>query len=107
MGGFPEVVGGVIDHVHVLLALKSTHCLADVVRELKKASSAWVHEEIGDRTFRRQDGYAAFTVSATVRVAVRKYISNQEEHHRFKSFREEFVEFLEKAGIQYDQRYLD
>ena len=107
LGGFPEVIGGVADHVHLLLALKSTHCLADVVRELKKASSAWVREEIGDRTFRWQDGYAAFTVSATVRVAVRKYISNQEEHHRFKSFREEFVEFLEKAGIEYDQRYLD
>jgi putative transposase len=107
LGGFPEVIGGIADHVHLLLALKSTHCLADVVRELKKASSAWVHETIGDRTFKWQDGYAAFTVSATVRDAVRKYISNQEEHHRLKSFREEFVEFLEKAGIEYDRRYLD
>ncbi len=91
LGGFPEVIGGTADHVHLLLALKSPHCLADVVRELKKASSAWVHKEI----------------AATVRDAVRKYISNQEEHHRFKSFREEFVEFLEKAGIEYDPRYLD
>jgi hypothetical protein len=75
----------------LLPAIKSTHCPANVARELKKASSAWVHDEIGDRTFSCQDGYAAFTVSATVRVAVRKYICNQEEHHRFKSFREEFA----------------
>jgi REP element-mobilizing transposase RayT len=107
LGGTPEVIGGVADHVHLLVALKSTHCLADVVRELKKASSAWVREEMGDRTFRWQEGYAAFTVSATARAAVGKYIANQEEHHRFKSFREEFVEFLEKAGIEYDQRCLD
>ena len=81
--------------------------LADVMRELKKASSAWVHEEIGQRSFTWQEGYAAFTVSATVRDAVREYISNQEEHHRLKSFREEFVELLEKAGVEYDPRYLD
>ena len=77
------------------------------MRELKKASSAWVHEEIGQRSFAWQEGYAALTVSATVRDAVRKYISNQEEHHRLKSFREEFVELLEKAGVEYDPRYLD
>ena len=77
------------------------------MRELKKASSAWIHEEIGQRSFSWQEGYAAFTVSATVRDAVRKYISNQEEHHRLKSFREEFVELLEKTGVEYDPRYLD
>ena len=107
LGGFPEGIGGTADHVHLLVALKSSHCLADVIRELKKASSAWVHEEIGQRSFAWQEGYAAFTVSATVRDAVRKTISNQEEHHRLKSFREEFVELLEKAGVEYDPRYLD
>jgi len=107
LGGFPEGIGGTADHVHLLVALKSNHCLADVMRELKKASSAWVHEKIGQRSFAWQEGYAAFTVSATVRDAVRKYISNQEEHHRLKSFREEFVELLEKAGVEYDPRYLD
>jgi putative transposase len=58
-------------------------------------------------SFAWQEGYAAFKVSATVRDAVRKYISNQEAHHRLKSFREEFVELLEKAGVEYDLRYLD
>jgi putative transposase len=106
-GGFPQEVGGVVDHVHLLVGLKATHCLADVMRELKKASSAWVHEEIGRRSFMWQEGYAAFTVSATAREAVRQYIARQEEHHRTKSFREELVEMLKKAGIEYDPKYLD
>src|SRR5258708_6223940 len=82
LGGFPEGVGGVADHVHLLVGLKATHGLADVMRELKKASSVWVHEEVGLRAFAWQEGYAAFTVSATSRDAMRHYIANQEEHHR-------------------------
>ena len=54
-----------------------------------------------------EEGYAAFTVSATARSSVRRYIDNQEEHHRTKSFREELVEMLERAGVEYDPRYLD
>jgi REP element-mobilizing transposase RayT len=107
LGGFPQGVGGTADHVHLLVGLKATHCLADVLRELKKASSVWVHEQIGLPSFAWQEGYAAFTVGATSRPAVRKYIANQEEHHRVKSFREELVELLEKAGIDYDPKYLD
>jgi putative transposase len=107
LGGFPEGIGGVADHVHLLVGLKTTHCLADVMRELKKGSSAWVHQGIGVRAFQWQEGYAAFTVSATARDAVGKYIANQEEHHRLKSFRDELVEMLEKAGIKYDPKYLD
>lgn len=107
LGGFPEGVGGVADHVHLLIGLKSTHCLADVMRELKKASSVWVHDEIGVKAFAWQEGYAAFTVSASGREAVQKYIANQEAHHRAKSFREELVEFLDKSGVEYDPKYLD
>ncbi len=107
LGGFPQGVGGVADHVHLLVGLKATHCLADVLRELKKASSLWAHEQIGLRSFAWQEGYAAFTVSATSRQAVKEYIANQEEHHRVKSFREELVELLNKAGVEYDPRYLD
>ena len=61
LGGFPEGVGGVADHVHLLVGLKATHCLSDVMRELKKASSTWVHKEAGLRAFAWQEGYAAFT----------------------------------------------
>src|SRR2546430_16600475 len=81
LGGFPEGVGGVADHVHLLIGLRATHCLADVLREVKKASSAWVHEKIGLPTFAWQERYAAFTVSATGRKAVQSYIANQDEHH--------------------------
>ncbi|MDB5340517.1 MAG: Transposase like protein [Planctomycetaceae bacterium] len=107
LGGFPEIVGGVADHVHLLVRLKATHCLADVLRELKKVASSWVHDEIGLRQFAWQEGYAAFTVSPNSRDGVRTYIANQVEHHRVKSFREELIEMLERAGVEYDPKYLD
>ena len=76
------------------------------LRELKKASSVWVHAEIG-ANFAWQEGYAAFTVSATARGSVKLNIAHQEEHHRVKNYREELIEMLEKAEIEYDPRYLD
>jgi putative transposase len=107
LGGMPLEVGGVGDHVHLLVGLKATHCLADVLRDLKKSSSAWVHDEIAVSNFAWQEGYAACTVSPTALDQVRRYIINQEEHHRKKSYREELIEFLEIAGVQYDPQYLD
>jgi REP element-mobilizing transposase RayT len=107
LDGFPEGVGGIADHVHLLVGLKATHCLADILRELKKASSAWVHDAIGEPTFGWQDGYAAFTVSPTARSGVKAYIADQAAHHRKKSFREELKLLLQTAGVEYDERYLD
>lgn len=107
LGGTPQGIGGTADHVLLLVGLKATHCLADFMRELKKASSVWVHEEIGCKDFAWQEGYGAFTVSPTARPQVQKYIANQAEHHRGKSFREELVKFLEQAGVTYEDRYLD
>ena len=102
----PEAVGGVADHVHLLLGVRATHTLADVVRDIKRTSSSWVHETIGDREFQWQDGYGAFTVSASQLEIVRRYIAGQEEHHRKKSFQEEYVEFLQRSGVEYDPQYL-
>ena len=107
LGGFSQGVGGISDHVHLLVGLKATHCLSDFMRELKKASSIWVHEEIKQAEFAWQEGYSAFTVSPTARADVKRYIANQKEHHRRKSFREELVEMLERAGVEFDPRYLD
>lgn len=107
LGGYTEGIGGVADHVHLLVGLKATHCLAEVLRELKKASSAWVHDEIGMRDFAWQEGYAAFTVSPSVRVGVQSYIAHQEAHHRGVSFRDELVELLTKAEVSFDDQYLD
>jgi REP element-mobilizing transposase RayT len=107
LGGFVQGVGGTADHVHLLLGLKATHCLADFMRELKKASSVWVHEEVCQPQFAWQEGYGAFSVSPTARPGVRRYIAHQEEHHRKKTFREELIEMLKHAGVAYEERYVD
>ena len=104
--GVPEAIGGVIDHVHLLVGLRATARLADIVRDVKAVSSRWVHEETGDRAFSWQEGYGAFTVSASQRDIVRKYIARQEEHHRERTFQEEYVELLKRSGVEYDGRYL-
>jgi REP element-mobilizing transposase RayT len=106
LGGHPQGVGGLADHVHLLVALKPSHCLADFIRELKKASCAWVHANHLPG-FRWQEGYAALTVSASARAAVKQYIAGQEEHHRVRTFRDELVAFLDKAHIPFDPRFLD
>ena len=77
------------------------------MRELKKSSSEWIRSTIGVKDFKWQEGYAIFSVSATSRPPVRKYIGNQREHHRVKSFREELIEMFEKAELEYDPKYLD
>lgn len=107
LGGFPQGVGGVADHVHLLVGLKATHSLADFMRELKKASSVWVDEQIGQTEFAWQDGYSAFTVSATARGAVKLYIARQAEHHRVKPYRDELIEMLRRAEIEFEERYLN
>ncbi|MEO5713148.1 MAG: IS200/IS605 family transposase [Luteolibacter sp.] len=104
--GVPEAIGGVEDHVHLLIGLRATARLADVVRDVKAVSSRWVHDETGDRGFSWQEGYGAFTVSASQRDVVREYIAKQEEHHRMRTFQEEYVELLKRSGVEYDERYL-
>ncbi len=107
LDGYPQGIGGIEDHVHLLVGLKPTILISDFMRELKKSSSRWVHETIGQSEFGWQEGYSIFSVSATARTSVRKYIANQREHHRVKSFREELVEMLEQAEVSFDPRYLD
>ncbi|WP_367870288.1 IS200/IS605 family transposase [Luteolibacter sp. Populi] len=107
LGGVSEGIGGVADHVHVLVSLKATHCLADFMRELKRASSVWVAEQKKSRDFKWQEGYAAFSVSASARERVQEYIAGQEKHHGKKTFREELVDFLKGSGVGFDEKYLD
>jgi putative transposase len=106
LGGVPEAIGGVEDHVHLLIGLRATHRLADVLKEVKSSSSKWVHEEIKKPLFSWQEGYGAFTVSASQITAVKSYIINQEEHHRKKTFQEEYLNFLKQSGVEYDEKYL-
>jgi len=107
LGVVPEAVGGVEDHVHLLLGLRATHATAEVMREIKRASSEWIHGTIGLPAFAWQDGYGAFTVSASLCPEVKAYIARQEEHHQRRSFREEYLDLLRKSGVEFDERYVD
>jgi putative transposase len=106
LGGVPEAIGGTLDHIHILIGLRATHRLADVVKEIKVASSKWIHDELNHKLFGWQNGYGAFTVSVLQIESVKNYILNQESHHRKKSFQQEYLEILKQANVEYDERYL-
>jgi REP element-mobilizing transposase RayT len=106
LDGVPEAIGGMSDHVHLLIGLRATHTLANVLRETKSVSSGWVHEDVGISSFAWQEGYGAFTVSPSQIENVRAYIEGQEEHHRTHTFREEYLALLQRSGVEFDERYL-
>jgi REP element-mobilizing transposase RayT len=100
-------VGGVADHIHLLVHLSPKFAVSDVVREVKGSSSAWVNsEKLLQQHFEWQKGYGAFTVSYSASDSVQNYICNQEEHHRHRTFEEEYIEFLERHQIKFERRYL-
>jgi REP element-mobilizing transposase RayT len=107
-GGIAMAINGMSDHLHVLAKLRPDKALSSVLRDLKANSTGWMHEvfpEVED--FRWQNGYGAFTVSASQIERVRRYIENQEEHHReIGSFRDEFIKLLRANRIEFDERYL-
>ncbi|MCW1913171.1 IS200/IS605 family transposase [Luteolibacter sp. GHJ8] len=106
-GGNSIIAGGVADHVHLLLVLPRTLTTSDLVRDLKRASSLWLKSRHADlKDFSWQGGYGAFSVGQGEIEVVRTYIANQAEHHRKRSFQEEYRTFLEKYGISYDERYV-
>src|SRR6266853_1382292 len=100
-------IGGVADHIHILLSLPSTVSIAKAVQLIKGGSSKWVHETFPEhRLFNWQAKYGAFGVSVSQLDRIIQYIRNQEEHHRKMSFQEEFLALLKKHRIDYDERYL-
>ncbi|HYG81531.1 MAG TPA: IS200/IS605 family transposase [Pyrinomonadaceae bacterium] len=100
-------IGGVEDHVHALVIAPPTLSPSQIAQFLKGDSSKWIHEEFPAlRDFAWQDGYGAFTVSKSNLPEVRGYIQQQREHHRKRTFQEEYREFLRKHGIEYDERYV-
>jgi len=98
------MIGGVQDHVHALLVLPPTLPLAKAVQFLKGSSSKWINETTGE--FAWQEGYGAFSVSASQTSDVVRYIQNQRAHHEKKSFEEEFVEFLKKYGVSFEPAHV-
>jgi len=105
-GGVPEAIGGVADHVHLLVGLRATHTLAQFVQDSKQSSSRWIHETIGVKNFSWQPGYAAFTVSVSNCEVVKEYLAKQASHHRTKTLQEEYVAFLRKHRVEYQEKYL-
>jgi REP element-mobilizing transposase RayT len=107
MRGTALAIGSTQDHVHMLLKLPGDLAVADCLRVAKANSSRWVHENWPERrAFGWQTGYGAFSVSASNCTRVTDYIRRQEKHHRKVSFEEEFISFLRKHGIEFDERYL-
>ncbi|MGD0252855.1 MAG: IS200/IS605 family transposase [Verrucomicrobiota bacterium] len=103
----PLLIGGVDDHVHMLLSMPPSISVSEAIKRIKGGSSGWVKDNFhGLKGFGWQDGYGAFTVSKTQIPEVDEYIRNQREHHRLKTFQEEYRAFLDKHEIEYDERYL-
>ena len=102
----PQKIGGVADHLHMLVGCKTTHRPCDLVREIKKSATSWVHEDIGYEPFAWQEGYSVFSVSPGACDGVANYIARQRQHHHQKTFQEELEEVLRKAGIEFDPKYL-
>ena len=101
------LINSVADHVHILLCLSKNYALKKVVEEVKKGSSKWIKSKGSDfATFFWQAGYGAFSVSQSNISSVKRYIGNQETHHRGLGFQDEFRAFLKKHGIDYDERYV-
>ena len=100
-------VGGVADHIHLLVSLARDISVAEMVRDVKSVSSQWVHQELpGRHAFGWQAGYGAFAVSKSNVEAVREYIRNQAEHHKLRTFQDEFRDFLRRHEIEWDERYV-
>jgi REP element-mobilizing transposase RayT len=103
----PILVGGRPDHVHMAVSIPAALPVSKAVQFIKGGSSAWIKDALpGMKGFAWQDGYGAFTVSRSNLDEVVKYIGNQKEHHRQKSFQEEFLTFLKRHDVDYDERYL-
>ena len=99
--------GGVADHVHLLVSLARDLSVSDLLRLIKTNSSVWIHDTFPALAhFGWQDGYGAFSVSHSQIELVRAYIAGQAEHHRTRTFQDEFREFLKRHGIEYDERYV-
>jgi putative transposase len=106
-GGKTYLVNGIFDHVHCFFGVKPSVLVSDVMKTAKAKSSKWVNDNKLTKThFEWQEGYGAFSYSHSQKDAVYKYVENQEEHHKLRTFREEYLDFLIKFDVPYDERYI-
>ena len=103
----PIIVNGISDHVHLFVGLKPSMCISDLVRDIKSNTTNFINDKkiLGNK-FSWQEGYGVFSYAHSQINTVYHYVENQEEHHRKKSFREEYIDFLEKFQIEYKEKYL-
>jgi len=107
MGHKSLIVNGVIDHVHILLGLNPLVTISDTVHDVKRSTTLFINKEkLCKGKFAWQEGYGAFTYSRSQIRNVFSYIENQEEHHKKSSFRDEYLAFLRKFEIEFDERFL-
>jgi putative transposase len=100
-------VGGVADHVHMLVSFPPAIATADAIRTIKSSSSLWIHDTWRELSkFKWQVKYAGFSVSPSAIPRVTRYIIGQEAHHRKRTFQEELIQLLDLNGVEYDPRYL-
>lgn len=100
-------IGGMPDHIHLMVRWRTDESVATFLRIIKSHSSRWVHETFpAFRSFQWQEGYGAFTVSQSQAEVLNRYIIDQERHHHTKTFEQEFVELLKAHQVEYDERYL-
>lgn len=105
-GCFPMIVGGTANHVHMLIRKRSDMASADLIKEIKRASTNWLNEQrIVAGRFHWQDGYGAFSISYWDLEKIRTYIRNQEKHHQKMNWETEFRKLLVKHGVEFDERY--
>ena len=100
-------INGMPDHIHILIGMRSNQSVSDLLQDIKRNSSLWINQKgFVNGKFEWQEGYGAFSYSKSHVPEVIKYIDNQEKHHERKTFRQEYLEFLEKFDVSYDERYI-
>ena len=105
MKGTGLIINGDVDHVHMLIRVRPVHSAAEIARVVKTNSSRWMREKHRS-DFAWQTGYGVFSVSESSVAGVTEYIAGQQEHHKKRSFQEDFVAFLKKNHIECDERYI-
>lgn len=103
--GVALCVGGVSDHVHLLVGWRTNAAIADLVRHVKTRSSRWMHEQ-GVKSFAWQEGYAVFSVSQSMVAQVHRYVQNQRAHHARRDFKSEYLAMLRAHDVDFDERYV-
>jgi REP element-mobilizing transposase RayT len=101
-------IGGVEDHIHILIRLRPNICIADLVRDIKACSTKWINERgfVKGNKFSWQVGYGVFSYSESHLENVIRYINNQEQHHQKQNLRDEFIELLKEYQLEYDEKYV-